>query len=47
MALDADWIDEQARGFYRRYTQLMDSDVFPSELPKRPDLEDKVLTNVP
>ncbi len=36
-----------ARGFYRRYTQLMDSAVFPSELPRRPDLEDKALTTVP
>ena len=36
-----------ARGFYRRYTQLMDSDVFPSDLPTRPALNDKELTPMP
>ncbi len=35
-----------ARGFYRRYTQLMDSAVFPTDLPLRPELEDKALTTV-
>ena len=36
-----------ARGFYRRYSQLMDSDVFPSDLPTRPALNDKELTPMP
>ncbi len=36
-----------ARGFYRRYAQLMDADVFPSELPERPETSATELTPMP